>query len=236
MKQRMKEWLRVKRTVQQAWRQRLPEPHDRLFDATVAELEAAYAMLSVALNEAFALRSRGRLNGAQEAAGVAAELLERLSEGLLGSLAALAGHAKHFGALPDVAPLDPEFFRGEPAKRAAAWNRVLQNVLFGARSRFFHKIHTLDDLSRGLADEFQKAAGEIAEGASTSPARDWAALETIHDDLNTCLRETIVVFKTFLNDLSPEEVRAFEQRLQSRTKAPRPSRRRERAKSPRSTS
>jgi hypothetical protein len=45
------------------------------------------------------------------------------------------------------------------------------------------------------------------------PESHWEALDSLHYDLNTCLRETIVVLKSFLLGLSPEELDAFCRRL-----------------------
>jgi hypothetical protein len=167
----------------------------------------------VTLNEALALRASGSLVGARECAGVAAELLNRLAGRLRGTLRALEEQARHLSSLPEVLSLDAANFRGVHSRRQADWNRLLHRVLLNSRSRFFHKVSVLDDLVEMLAREFQEAATEIAEGSSVRPDAQWAALDSLHYDLNTCQQETIVVLKSFLLSLPAEQVEGFSRRL-----------------------
>jgi hypothetical protein len=180
----------------------------------MAELNAGYAMLSVALNEAFALRAKCQLVGARQQTAVAAELLNRLVERLLAALAALQEHARHLIFLPTVEPLNPDFFRGERAVQAAWWNALLHGSLLQNRLRVFHKLWTLRKTIAGLRDTFQAAANEIAEGMCVEPSARWELLEVLHYDLNTLLRETTVVLKSFLLALSTDEFKSFQQRLE----------------------
>jgi hypothetical protein len=115
--------------------------------------------------------------------------------------------------LPEVLSLDAANFRGVHSRRQADWNRLLHRVLLNSRSRFFHKVSVLDDLVEMLAREFQEAATEIAEGSSVRPDAQWAALDSLHYDLNTCQQETIVVLKSFLLSLPAEQVEGFSRRL-----------------------
>lgn len=176
-------------------------------------------MFSVALDEAISLRATGSLIRAREQTSMAADLLDRLAAGLCGALRALEEQGRHLGALPEVLPFDSANFRGTPAQDLAEWNLLLHRVLFGARSRFFHKISVLDELVTALALEFREIAEEIAEGTSVRPERRWASLDSLHYDLNTCLRETIVVLKSFLVFLPAEQVESFGRRLAQATAA-----------------
>lgn len=205
--------------VREQWRARLPEAQLRVFDSVVGELEACYAMLSITLDDAFASRDRGRLGRAREGAAVAADLFDRLSGGLLAALGAVAEQSRHPGPVPDVTPLDPEFFRREWARRAAAWSHLMHYVLLGTRSRFLHKVEALDCAVRTLAGEFRETAAEISEGASTRPEHHWQSLDAMHYDVNTCLRETIVLLKSFLHSLPPQDVDAFARRAAGRKPA-----------------
>lgn len=209
----MKHWVQRRRAVRDQWCAHLPEEKNRLFDSLVEPLEASYTMGSVALDEAFGLRAQAALIHAREGTAVAADLFERLAEALLAALGALAEHGRHLGDLPDVLPLNADFFLGEFARRIAARNSLLHLVLLSARSRFFHKVHALDDAVEGLAREFCWTADEIAEGTSVRPESHWAALDTVHYDLNTCLRETIVLLKSFLYCLPDDQVGPFERQL-----------------------
>ena len=42
------------------------------------------------------------------------------------------------------------------------------------------------------------------------PESHWASLDALHFDLNTCLRETIVVLKSFLCHLPAEQAEQFD--------------------------
>ena len=114
---------------------------------------------------------------------------------------------------PAVDSLRPEFFRGEKAVRAAWWNAVLHGPLLQARLRLFHKLWTLRGSVRELRDDFAAAAGEIAEGMCIEPTSRWELLEVLHFDLNTLLRETTVMLKSFLLAISTDEFETFQRRL-----------------------
>jgi len=205
--------------VREQWSARLPEQKKRLFDSVVETLEVSYMMGSVALDQALALRGQGALIHAREETAMAGELIERLAERLLAALGALAEHGRHLGPLPDVLPLNADFFRGELARHIAEWNSLMHHVLLSTRSRFFHKVRSLDDAVEGLAHEFRLTADEIAEGTSVHPESHWASLDALHFDLNTCLRETIVVLKSFLCRLPAEQVEEFERQLAAQHQA-----------------
>lgn len=66
-------------TVQEDWIAWLPENKRVLYEAAVRQWEDAYAMFSVALNDALAMRDRGELTRAREGAMIAAELVGLLA-------------------------------------------------------------------------------------------------------------------------------------------------------------
>ncbi len=177
-------------------------------------------MLSVTLNEAIALRQEGALRKARQEAGCCGELALRFSAALAGTVRALEGHARHYGTLPNTAPLDPANFRCGRSQRVAWMHGLLCQVLFSDRSQFLHKLHSVEELVEALAAHFHEAALELIDGTTTDPALLWESLDNLHYDLNTCLRETLVVLKSFLRVLPEEEVDTFRQSLEAQTKAP----------------
>ena len=215
-----KSWRTRVRSVREDWWAWLPAEKNQLFDATVVELETYYTVLSITLDEGLSLRSQGRLLRAREQASVCAELFRRLAMRLLTALRALEAHGRHFGTLPSIAPLNPEFFRGETAQRIARKNQLMSRVLFSMRSRFFHKLRNLAEAIEELEEEFRDASDEIAAGSSVHPVADWQALDIRHYDLNTCLRETTVLLKSFLCALPNEQVQLFAQKLQAESPLP----------------
>jgi len=62
-------------------------------------------------------------------------------------------------------------------------------------------------------------AQELLEGESIQPERDWELLDAMHYDLNTCLREAAVLYKSFLHALPTEQFAEFENSLQNRYEA-----------------
>ena len=197
------------RSVRDEWLARLPEEKDTLFRSAESRFEACYQMLSVTLDEALSLREEGQLLRARAEARMCDELFQNLKTRLLDSLEALESHARHYGTQPAAAPLEAAFFRLEASRRASAWSNLLHHVLFAGRSRWFHKLQTMREILAELGSEFQAAATELSEGTAIEPARLWDSLEALHDDLNTCLREMVIMLKCFLHALPVEELRPF---------------------------
>jgi hypothetical protein len=188
----------VRSTVQEDWIAWLPDKKRLLYETALRRWEDAYAMLSVALNDALALRNEGELTRAREGAMIAAELVAFLAEPLKTTHRALETRGRHMAVPPSVTPLNPEYFRTATARHAAERNNLLHTILFAGRSRLAHKVRALELIVAGLADEFQRIAEDLACGTQTRPEQSWLALDSLHYDLNTCLRETVVLFKSFL--------------------------------------
>ena len=194
----------------QAW---LPDQKAKVFEAQSQQLEAAYTMLSVSLDEALGLRDSGQLAKSFQTAGVTRGLCTRLA-GPLGSLIrAMSEHAKHYGTMPNAAPLDPANFQGSRGQRSAWMNSLLSRVLLSHRAQFLHKLGTLNELVDELQRDFSDAAAGL-DGATPGNAdldQFWQRLDSCHFDLNTCLRESIVLLKSFLVALPDNELEGFDQ-------------------------
>ena len=203
-------------SVQADWSAWLPENKNRLFLAFSGDFETSYTMLSVSLNEAISLRLEGRLAQSRQASMVLGELSSRLTRPLADMLRVLGSHARHFGTVPNFAPLDPTNFRGSRCQRAARMSSLLSYVLLTQRSQYLHKVDELQGMVENLEKDFCAAATEVAEGTSVQPAELWLELDLLHYDLNTCLRESIVVLKSFLLVLPDEELAGFEQAARAR--------------------
>jgi hypothetical protein len=212
--------LRRTASVHQDWIAWLPEEKDRLFDATLNELDKSYGILSVTLNDAFSLCGQGKLAPAREQARMFGELFERVAGRLRGILRALYEHSRQFGTLPNTVPLRPRFFRSERAQQVARSNSLLAVVRFRARTRFFRKLAALEEIVAGLQREARETAREIAEGIAVSWRKQWTHLEVLDYDLNTSLRETTIVLKSFFCVLPLEELPAFRQRVVSLSPKP----------------
>jgi hypothetical protein len=196
-------------SVKDDWRAWLPEEKDQVFRTHVRQLEVSYNILSVSLDEALALRRDGRLSKASQAVGVTVELCSRFASPLVALLWSLGEHAKHHGTVPNAAPLDPDNFQGTRGQRAAWFNSLLSRILLSERSQFLYKATTLGEMVDDLSQDYCAAAAELVAGASAASDGLWGSLDATHYDLNTCLREAIVLLKSFLMALPDEELGTF---------------------------
>jgi hypothetical protein len=202
-------------TVSDDWCAWLPEEKDQLFHSYAKELETCYAMFSVALNEALELRVCGRLGKAYQALCVTPDLCKRLVRALESLLWALGEHAKHYGTVPNAAPLEPGNFQGNRGQRSARMSGLLSCVILSQRSQFLHKVSTLAEMVEDLSGDFCSAAGELTAGMAAIPSTEWQAVDSAHFDLNTCLRESIVLLKSFLCVLPEDQLSAFQQTVRT---------------------
>jgi hypothetical protein len=197
-------------SVKEDWRARLPEEKSEVFCSYVHTLESTYGMLSVSLNEALELRGEGRLAKSCQAVQVTPELCIRLTGPLTALIRILGEHARHYGTVPNTAPLDAANFQSLRGKRSARISGLLSRVLLSQRTQFLHKLGTLQEMVEDLGKDFCASAQELSEGLSTDPAISWKIVDAAHYDLNTCLRETIVLLKSFLRALPEDQVRGFQ--------------------------
>jgi len=196
-------------SVHEDWCTPLPEEKLATFKNYEQVLEATYTMLSVSLNEALELRHSGHLAKSYQAVCVTPALCTRLTEPLAALLRSLAEHAKHYGTVPNAAPLDPANFLGAKGQRSARMSSLLSLVLLSQRAQFLHKISTLHEMVEDFGKEFREATEELVEGTGIDPERQWRTVDANHFDLNTCLREAIVLLKSFLLVLPNDQLEAF---------------------------
>jgi hypothetical protein len=204
-----------KSSVQQDWRSWLPSEKAEVFGQQVRSLECLYRMFSVALNDAIELRQSGKWAKSCQAVAVLPALCARLAHPLGALLHSLGEHAKHYGVIPNTAPLDPANFQGYREQRTARMSDLLSRVLLTQRSQFLHKISTLEEMVVDVGKHFREAAEDLAAGAAAEPAEEWQTVDAAHYDLNTCLREAIVLLKSFLLVLPEEELGAFQKTVES---------------------
>lgn len=200
-------------SVSQDWRKPLVGDKSNTYSHCLRRLETSYAMFSVNLDEAFEMRRTGRNLKASQVLAVSPALCGRLAHPLRSLLQVMLDHAKHFGIVPNLAPLDVQNFQNSRSRRAALINDLLGRILFTRKSQFFHKISTLADLVDQLDASFEATATELVSGDSPLPDRDWESLDAIHYDLNTCFREAVVLFKSFLHALPEVQLAAFQAAL-----------------------
>lgn len=214
-------------SVQEDWCAWLSDKKSALFLMYQQQLAAAYHMLSVSLNEALELNKVGQVAKSYQVVSVAPALCSRLVQPLSALLRGLAEHAKHFGIVPNAAPLNPANFIGSKAQRSARMNALLNRVLLSHRAQFLHKVSALADLIEDLNRDFTQVAADLSDGFSLNADSLWAALDACHYDLNTCFRETEVLLKSFFVALPENQLPGFEKSVRGHmeTSAPDPSNR-----------
>jgi len=206
-------------SVKEDWRAHLPEAKSKVFSAHVHTLESTYGMLSVSLNEALELRGEGRLAKSCQAVHVTTELCSRLTRPLAALIRILGEHARHYGTVPNTAPLDAANFQSPKGQRSARLSGLLSRVLLSQRIQFLYKLGNLQEMVEDLGKDFCASAQELGEGLTTDPAISWKIVDAAHYDLNTCLRETVVLLKSFLLVLPDDQLGTFQKavRAQMRT-------------------
>ena len=209
-------------SVRQDWRAILPYAKGSLFFEHTDKLENAYVMLSVSLNEAISLRQNGDSEKANQEIGVVGELCSRLALRINAVLHAMGQHARHFGIVPNLSLLDATNFQSELGQRAARHSNLMCQLLLSERSQFLNKLNTLEELVDDLSDEFIRIATEVAAGVSRMPSPLWKVLEQSQFDLNTCLRETDVLLKSFLLVLPEDQLAGFDFTICGLARARRP--------------
>jgi hypothetical protein len=73
-----------------------------------------------------------------------------------------------------------------------------------------------------LNEDFYAAASEIAGGEPSNSDAEWQAMDAAHYDLNTCLREAIVLLKSFLMALPNDQLDSFQANVCTQMGVPRP--------------
>jgi hypothetical protein len=199
------------------WRLPLRDDKSDAYLTSIRRLETSYAMFSVSLDEAFGMRRGGHHSKAYQVLAVSPALCQRLAHPLLSVLQSMLEHAKHFGTTPNLVSLAAENFQYPRSQRVARFNDLFSKILLTRRSQFLHKISALADLVEELNDSFGATVEELASGESLEPERDWETLDAVHYDLNTCLREAVVLLKSFLHALPEAQLASFQAVLEAQS-------------------
>jgi hypothetical protein len=203
-------------SVSQDWRTPLCRDKSGVYLDIIHQLETSYCMFSINLDEALGMRRGGRLSLAYELLCVAPALCRNLASPLVGLLRTMQVHTRHFGTTPNLAPLNPDNFQNSRNQRVARFNGLFGRVLLTHRSQFLYKISALTEIVEELGQNFDSAVESLEEGLSPRPDRDWDTLDASHYDLNTCLREAIVILKCFLHALPEDQLADFRSSLRER--------------------
>jgi hypothetical protein len=182
------------------------------FESYVEELEFSYCVFTVSMNEAIGLHASGLLLKSFQMMTGTSALCSRLSTSLVNILRSLARHAKEHGTNPSIAPLNPADFYSDREQRWALKSLMRHRALLTRVSQSQSKIRTLRSMVDHVGRDFCLAADALAsQGIAVDSPELWAAMDAWHFDLNTCLRESMVLLRCFLRVLPDDELRAFQE-------------------------
>jgi hypothetical protein len=211
-------------SVQSDWCGWLSDAKMQAFKVYSGEFETCYNMFSVSLNEALGLRRAGEIRKSFQMVDVIPALCARLTERLQGLLSSLDEHAKHYGVVPSVEPLDAANFRGSQGQRAANYSSLLSVVMLTQRAQFLNKISSLKSVVGDVGVDVRDAAQDISSVPEKARDRLWTALDDGHYDLTTCLGESTVLLKCFLRVLPDDQLTCFQETIALQTNASRAAR------------
>lgn len=197
-------------SVSMDWRTSLSDAKNQSFCHTLHRLESFYGMFSVNLDEALGLRRHGRADKASQLLSISPALCDRFTTALRSHLRAMSLHARHFGTAPNIAALNPDNFQDSHSRSVARFNGILSRVLLTRRLQFVQKLSVLADLVEDLGSSYADSARELGDGESLYGEQCWEDLDASHYDLNTCLRETMVLSKCFLLALPEAQLAEFQ--------------------------
>jgi len=208
-------------SVQRDWIGWLPECKQDAFDRHARELEARYQMLSVTLDDAIRLHNHGSEFQALQDISLVSALCGRLTLYLECMLGSLEARVKDDALIPNVAPLDPANFLRRQDKYLARKCCLLSRILLTQRSGFLFKSNVLREMVGYLGNDFYALAETLLAGtARAAHPKLWSCLDTGHFDLNTCLRETLIMLRCFLRVLPESQVLGFQDNIAARMAAP----------------
>jgi hypothetical protein len=181
------------------------------FESYAEELEFSYCMFTISLNEAIGLHVSGLLSKSFKVMADTSALCSRLTTLLVNILRSVAQHAREHGTNPSIAPLNPADFYSDREQRWALKSLMRHRALLTRVSQSQSKLRTLRSMVDHVGSDFCVAADALAsQGVAVDSPELWAAMDAWQFDLNTCLRESMVLLRCFLRVLPDDELRAFQ--------------------------
>jgi hypothetical protein len=201
------------RTVSEDWLAWIPAEKRELFDVTRKELETSNFILCMTIDDALQLCKDERWDTAHDRIDIFAGLFDRLAARVLHVIRTIREHGSHFGTLPNAEPLSSANFRGSSAQKIARTSSLLAKVVFGQRSRFFHKLYSIEEIAGGLQAEMRAVVTDVSTEDPECQDQIWKLLEVLSYDMATCMGETTILLKSFFCALPAEELAAFREKL-----------------------
>jgi hypothetical protein len=207
-------------SVEVDWAGCLPAAQSNLFQSHSNELEVSFGMFSVSLDEAVGLHKSGYVAKSFEVLPLVSSLCERLTRHLQDMLGAVEAHVKKYGTTPSVAGLRPADYRSRRGLRGALAD-MLSNGTRSQKARFIGKVHEVSLMVGDIGWSVCAIAQDLAVDGMILPSEaQWLEMSNGYFDLNTCLRESLVMLKCFLRVLPDDEVIRFAASVRDQKKIP----------------
>jgi hypothetical protein len=182
-----------------------------IFKSYSREVEAAFGMFSVALDEAISLRDNGFVAHSLQVSVLMSGLCKRFTDHLEDVLLSMEEHSTLHRTTPSVAALNSADFRSHRGVRSALTSYLWLHALFSQHARFLSKVHALRRMVACIGRDVRMAAEELTPcGEKVESGPLWSSMAVQYLDLNTCLRESLILLKCFLRVLPDDEVRPFQ--------------------------
>ena len=182
----------------------------RVFRSNVQQLDSLYGMLSVSLDEASALRNGVKFERAFAVLSITATLCARLARQLKWLLRTLQELVSQYDLTPGVTPLHIASLDWNSDQFSALKASLVKKLHFPRQLQFLDKCRELEALVEHLSHHFCQTASALKETNSSNAPEIWAAMDDEQNDLNTCVRETIVTLKCVLRVMPEEQLGIFE--------------------------
>ncbi len=194
------------------WYGTLLPGHLQAFITHSKELESPYLMFSIVLDEAISLRNASLQSDSLNYVVLASSLCVRLMHRLKDMLASLAAHCDGHSLQPSVAAFQPETFLTMTGRFSARTRLLFNLVPCSQQTPFLAKIFDLETIVDNVGCSFCSAAETLTTsiGRAFDDEFLWEAIDAGHFDLNTCLRELLVMLKCFFRVQPVEQVEIFE--------------------------
>jgi hypothetical protein len=135
---------------------------------------------------------------ARLAIAVVGELCAPLTLQLTAVLHAMRPFVRHFGVIPNVSPLQADNFLSRCGQHAARHSNLVSHAVLSERSQFLNKLNALEEIVAELGDGVLEISRQLSSRSSSCTSPLWRYPNSSHFDLDTCLRETDVLQKSFL--------------------------------------
>ncbi len=174
-----------------------------IYEPVAQEIETHSSILGITLNDAFGERESNQHQLAWRVVGLANVEWDRLGRVVSGLLRILS---KSLPSTNGVAPgrrVAVSHFKSRAVRDIVGLYELLDQILFGSKSRFALQVRLLLRANAALSKDFKRACREGQVTLDSSEAL-WTRLDYCFHDFDLIAKETLLAFHSLLACQSPE--------------------------------